>query len=112
MRDEDSSWAINAREHWKGKFVRFVNETAEFLRDSKRLAEAITFLQTALDAEDLAEGIYRQLMLYYEQLGRKAECIEVYNRCSKALTARLGVEPSPETRSIYEKLMAAGEESA
>ncbi len=108
MRDEESSWVINAREHWKSRFVRFVSETAEFLRKSKRLDEAITFLQAALDVEDLAEGIYRQLMLYYEELGRQAECIEVYNRCSKALSARLGVEPSPETRSIYEKLMVDG----
>ena len=109
MRDEESSWVINAREHWKSRFVRFVSETAEFLRKFKRLDEAITFLQAALDVEDLAEGIYRQLMLYYEELGRQAECIEVYNRCSKALTARLGVEPSPETRSIYEKLMVDGD---
>ena len=111
MGDEDSPWAINAREHWKGRFGRFVGEVAEFLRETKQLDEAIVFLQTALDAEDLAEGVYRQLMLYHQQLGRIAEGIEIYNRCRNTLLARLGVEPSPETRRIYEELMDGGNPS-
>ncbi|MCZ6797757.1 MAG: BTAD domain-containing putative transcriptional regulator [Gammaproteobacteria bacterium] len=109
MGDEDSAWAINARDHWKSRFVRFACETAESLKDSQQLDEAITFLQACLDAEDLAEGIYRQLMLYYQQLGRKAESIEIFNRCSNTLGTRLGVEPSAETKRIYEDLMAGGD---
>jgi DNA-binding SARP family transcriptional activator len=33
--------------------------------------------------------------------------VEVYSRCRKTLAARLAVEPSPETRAIYQKLLAA-----
>jgi LuxR family maltose regulon positive regulatory protein len=108
MSEDDSPWAINARERWRGKFVRFVAETAEYLREIECLDEAITFLQDALEVEDLGEGIYRQLMIYYQQLGRMAECVEVYNRCGNALMAKLGVEPSPETLRIYEKIVFAG----
>jgi DNA-binding SARP family transcriptional activator/ATP/maltotriose-dependent transcriptional regulator MalT len=108
MGDEDSAWAINARDQWKSRFVRFACEVAESLKHGQQQEEAITFLQACLDAEDLAEGIYRQLMLYYQQLGRKAEGIEIFTRCSNTLSARLGVEPSAETLRIYEDIMSGG----
>lgn len=107
--DEDSSWAINARDQWKSRFVRFACETAEALKTNGQLDEAITFLQASLDAEDQAEGIYRQLMLYYLERGRRAEGIDTYNRCLNMLSAGPGVKPSPETLKIHEELMAGGE---
>jgi len=106
MGDEDSAWALNARNQWKSQFVRFACETAEFLKNTDQPDKAITFLQASVDAEGLAEGIYRQLMLYYLELGRKAEGIEVFNRCRNKLGTELGVEPSPETQKIYQELVA------
>jgi len=108
LSDVDASWAINARDQWKSRFVRFAGETAESLKKNGQLDEAITFLQASLDAEDQAESIYRQLMLYYLELGRKAEGIDAFNRCSNMLRAGPGVEPSPETQRIHEDLMAGG----
>ena len=108
MGDEDSAWAIKARDQWKSRFVRFACETAESLKDAEQLDEAISFLQTSLDAEDQAEAIYRQLMLFYLQIGRKAEGIEIFKRCKNTLTAELGVDPSAETLRIRDDLMADG----
>ena len=108
MGDEDSAWAIKARDQWKSRFVRFACETAESLKDAEQLDEAISFLQTSLDAEDQAEAIYRQLMLFYLQIGRKAEGIEIFKRCKNALTTALGVDPSAETLRIRDDLMADG----
>ena len=93
--------------HWNSRFSRFASEIAAYLNNRQQLEQAIAFLQTTLNAEYLAEGIYRQLMLFYQHLGRKAEGIEIYNRCRNTLSARLGTEPSPETNRIYEELMAA-----
>ena len=107
MADEDQPWATAAREVWQGKFVRFAAGVARFLIDADRKAEAIAFLESGLDADELAEGLYRQLMLCYQQLDRRAEALEVFNRCRTTLSARLHVEPSPETHQIYEQLTAA-----
>jgi ATP/maltotriose-dependent transcriptional regulator MalT/DNA-binding SARP family transcriptional activator len=105
--NEDSPWTITAREQWKHRFVRFVNEITAYLQESQRSDEALAFLHSALDADELAEGVYRQLMLFYQQLERKAEAIEVYNRCRKALAANLDVDPSPETQELYQALLAS-----
>lgn len=103
--DEAESWTIAAREHWKNKFIRFVGEITEYLKGKNRMEDAVGFLHRALEADELAEGLYRQLMICYEELDRKAEALEVYNRCRKTLVARLDVEPAPETIRIYENLM-------
>ena len=68
---------------------------------------AIGQYERALEADDLAESLYRGLMQCHAALGRRAEAVEVYSRCRKALAARLGVEPGPETRAIYESLVGA-----
>jgi DNA-binding SARP family transcriptional activator len=43
-------------------------------------------------------------MLCHVEQGRKAEAIEVYNRCRTTLEGRLGVTPSPETEKIYRQI--------
>ena len=63
--------------------------------------EAIDLLELALEADDRSESLYRLLMLCHAEQGRKAEAIEVYNRCRTTLEGRLGVKPSPETEEIY-----------
>jgi len=104
--NEDAPWIITAREQWKHRFVRFVNQIAEYLRESRSTDDALAFLHSALEADKLAEGLYRQLMLFYQQLKRQAEAIEVYNRCRKVLAANLDVDPSSETQEIYRSLIA------
>ncbi|MFQ6022360.1 MAG: bacterial transcriptional activator domain-containing protein [Acidiferrobacterales bacterium] len=58
-----------------------------------------------LEADNVAEGLYRHLIIFCQQLGRQAEAIKTYNRCRKTLSAVLKVEPAPETKAIYERLL-------
>lgn len=108
MADEDPSWVLAARESWRSKFVRFSAGVARFLTDTGRKDEAIVFLERGLEADDVAEGLYRQLMLCYQQMDRRAEAVEVFNRCRTTLSSRLDLEPSPETCHIYEQVTVAG----
>jgi len=61
-----------------------------------------------LEADRLAGGLYRQLMLCCQALGRRAEALEVYRRRRTALASALGVEPSAETTAVYERLLSGG----
>ena len=60
-------------------------------------------LQVKID--EVAERIYRRLMVCFREIGRPADAIDAYNRCCKTLKSRLAVGPSKETRSIYDALM-------
>jgi DNA-binding SARP family transcriptional activator len=103
--EADAPWGLALRERLRSRFVRVVGEVGRYWREHAEPERAITLYERALEADDLSESFYRHLMLCYSELGRRAEAADVYSRCRKTLAARLGVEPSPETRAIYERLL-------
>ncbi len=74
-----------------------------FWEEAGQWDRALACYEKCLEADPVAEGFYRHLMVCYQRLERRAEAIEAFNRCRKALAA-LNVEPSAETRALYEKL--------
>jgi DNA-binding SARP family transcriptional activator len=52
------------------------------------------------------EGASRLLMRVLANLGERAQALREYERCSEALKAALDVEPSSETRALYQSLRA------
>lgn len=65
---------------------------------------AVDLLERALELDNVAEGLYRNLMECYVQLGRRAEVVETYNRCRKVLATSLNIASSPETTALYDEL--------
>ena len=105
--DEDTAWVVSPREQWRNKFLRIVNEVGNWLEKQGRVDEAVDLYFRGLEADELAEGLYRRLMLCFQQQERKAEAIEIYNRCCRTLASSLDIEPSRETRDIYDSLVHA-----
>ncbi len=58
----------------------------------------------ALELDNLAEGLYRRLMVSYRELGEMAEALKVYRRCRDMLSIVLGLSPSAETEAIRSSL--------
>lgn len=104
MQDDNEAWIIAARDKLKSRVARWMLEYTRYLLADSQAEAAIAILERGLEADAAAEGLYRQLMLCYRQLDRKAEAIEVFNRCRTALADQLDVEPSPETAAIYKEL--------
>lgn len=104
--DTDESWYISPRERLRNKFVRAMGDIGRYWQQAGQLDRAVDYFQRSLEADSLAEGFYRHLMLCYRQLGRQAEAIDIYQRCRKTFSAVLSVEPSPETTAIYQKLLS------
>jgi DNA-binding SARP family transcriptional activator len=50
------------------------------------------------------EGASRILMRALVDLGERAQALREYDRCRDALLAKLDVEPSPETRALYQAI--------
>jgi LuxR family transcriptional regulator, maltose regulon positive regulatory protein len=102
--DEDKPWAVSLRERLRNKFLRAVGALGESSERDGKLKNAVEYYQKGLDADDLAEELYRRLMLCYQKLGRKADAVKTYERCRRTLAAGLGVEPSEETERAYAAL--------
>ena len=106
--DADEAWQLERRKRMRGRFVRAMTGIGRCWQESGQGDWALECYEKCLEADPLAEGFYppSKLMLCYQRLERRAEAIETFNRCRKALSV-LTVEPSAETRVLYDKLIAA-----
>ena len=107
--DADEAWYVPPRERLRNRFARVMTDVAHYWETSGQWERSIDCCEKCLEADPLAESFYRRLMVCYRQLGRRAEAMEVYNRCRKVLDTALKVEPSPETKTLYEDLVKVGQ---
>ena len=61
-----------------------------------------------VQADTLREGSHRQLMEAYLAAGEKAQALRHYDKLRKLLRDELGVEPSPETQALRDRIAATG----
>ena len=76
----------------------------DLLESERDWPAAVDCYLHAIEVEPGAEGFYRRLMQTYDQLGRRAEALAVYQRCRQSLLSRLGVSPARETQALYRQL--------
>jgi DNA-binding SARP family transcriptional activator len=93
------------RHRLRSRFLRAARSVGHQLERSGELAAAQALYERALEADSLAEEIYRGLMLCLEAQDRRAEALEVYRRCRHNLSVILGISPSAQTEAIYRCLL-------
>ncbi|MGE5794696.1 MAG: BTAD domain-containing putative transcriptional regulator [Bacteroidota bacterium] len=110
--DEDQPWLMGMRDRLRAKFVRAVLALGRALEAEARWADAIALYARALELDNLAEDLYRSLMVCYRELGRPSEALQAYRRCKELLSVVLGLAPSPETEAVRQSLDAASPPAA
>ena len=70
-----------------------------------RAAELLPELTALVAGAPLRERSRARLMLALHRCGRHAEALDVYEAGRRLLRSELGVDPSPELRSLYEELL-------
>jgi len=101
----DKAWAVSHREKLRSKFLRLTGLLGAYFWERDECEQAVICYQKGLEINDLAEDLYRRLMNSYKYLGRPSEAIAVYKRCKEILFANLSIEPSYETKAIYESIL-------
>ena len=105
--EPEHGWALQMRDRLRQRFVRAVADLARHWREAGDAERAIDLLEQALERDYSNESSYRNLMECYATVGRHADAADTYSRCRRMLKANLGVDPSPETTALYEKLVHA-----
>ena len=101
----DNPIYVSRRERLRNRFLRCIGEIGRQLEASDAWEDAVVLYQRGIESDQLAEGLYRRLMVCYRELGRHAEAVEVFDACKRTIRAELEVDPSPETTAIYENLL-------
>ena len=98
--ETQDAWAVACRDRLKAKFLRAVVTLATRFEQDRRWEQASTLYLRALELDNLAEQIYRRLMVCYRELGETAEALRVYRRCRDLLAVVLSIQPSAATETI------------
>ncbi len=93
-------WAIRERDRLKARLMRLVLDEAAHREAERDWPGARRLYEAALERDNLAEAVYRRLMVCQRELGDRAGALVTYRRCRDLLSIVLGRTPSPETEAI------------
>jgi ATP/maltotriose-dependent transcriptional regulator MalT len=97
---------IACREQVRAKLLRALARVARWWEDAGKPEVAADCYSRLLDADELCEAGYRNLMALHQRRGDSAEAIATYERLRSLLSARAKAMPSAETQAIYAGLVA------
>lgn len=100
-------WAAERRTAWQGQMRRALDTLSGRLLEAHAYETAVDALLPWLQIAPWQETAHRRLMLAYGRLGRYDAALRQYEQCRRALAEELGVEPAPETLTLYQRLLAA-----
>lgn len=97
-------WVVWQRERQQTLFERKMEQLLDKLTAVHRWNDLLEWGERWLAFGQSPEAAYRALMIAHAGRGDLARTAAVYRRCVKALAKELGVEPSPQTRALFERL--------
>jgi DNA-binding SARP family transcriptional activator len=103
---------IACREQLRARLLRFLARIARGWEEAGATGAAAECYLRFIEADEVYEPLYRQLMLCLQRGGVPLEAVAAYERLRTLLSARLKSMPSPETQSLYASLKSAGPSAA
>jgi two-component SAPR family response regulator len=101
IREDVTSWSVSMRERLRHKFIHHLVEIGRFWESHGDWEQAIKCYRKGIDVDDLVEVFYQRLMNCYLETHRLSEGMLIYRRCRQTLSIIFGLQPEPETESLY-----------
>ena len=100
-------WALPLRDRLQARFIRSVLAEGQAHENARDFAAARALYERALEQDNLAEPLYRRLMICQREMGDAAGALTTYRRCRELLSIVLGRKPAAETEALRASLDAA-----
>lgn len=101
-------WVISEREHLNSIFEHQMARLLALLEKEKRWLDILDWGERWIKLGQKPEPAYRALMMAHAAKGDMSKVAATYERCVKSLK-EFGIEPSEQTRALYQKLKAGKE---
>lgn len=105
----EDEWIVPEREHLRQKLLRALESLTCLSEAEGDYRAAIRFAQRLLELQPLHETSYAALMRSHHKNGDRANALQVYHRCMTVLREELGIDPSANTRKLYEQMLLEDE---
>ena len=105
VEDLYEDWTMVERERLSNAYVDILDRLAVHYMEVGQHQESIRICYRVLEKYRCHEDSYRLLMQCYANLGLRARALHQFRMCEQILGQEYGTSPSPETRSLYLKLL-------
>ena len=108
IEDLYEDWTMLERERLANAYMDVLDRLAIHYMEVGQHQESIHACYRVLQKDRCHEDSYRLLMECYARLGLRARALHQYRMCEQILGRDYGTSPSPETRSLYVRLLKDG----
>jgi DNA-binding SARP family transcriptional activator len=98
------NWVIPERENLREIYLEILDKLSRLYSLDGKPEIAIDLAELILEKDNCRENVHRRIMQCYYRLGKRDKALKQYHKCAKILKSELEVEPTNETRRLYEKL--------
>lgn len=98
------TWVVVERERFQQLALALLAHLAASAGQQGDFEKAAAFTRRILALEPWREEAHRQLMTVLAQSGQRGAALSQFEACKKQLDEELGVEPSAETKALYDSI--------
>ena len=98
-------WVVLERERLHAIFEQIMARLIECLVEEQHWKETLEWSERWIALGQTPEPAYRALMIAHSAMGDKSKVASAYQRCVESFRKDLGVEPSEQTRTLFERLI-------
>jgi predicted ATPase/DNA-binding SARP family transcriptional activator/Tfp pilus assembly protein PilF len=100
-----NEWAFAEAEELRRKLADALTTLSEDHCVLSQADKAVTYARRLVALDPLNEAAHRQLMEVYWQAGQHSAALKQYQACEQILRKELNLDPQPETRALYKKIL-------
>jgi DNA-binding SARP family transcriptional activator len=100
-----AEWLAPERERLRQEIIVALRRLTELLEQRRDLVEGLRWARRLTELDPLDEIAYRAEMRLCAAASDRAAALHAFHRCAQRLDRELGVEPAPETRDLYRRLV-------
>ena len=101
-----ADWSFLQREQLSRTYLAMCGALTEHYLKTSYYEEAAKWATAILKENRCDEAAHRQLIQIHAAQGRRSEALQQYQRCERVLREELGVQPLPETQTLFQALLA------
>jgi len=100
-------WILARREHYRQGAIQALTRLTEICLLQKDYKPGIEHALQLVAIDSLLEEGHRQLMHFYWLDGQRSAALRQFESCRALLESELGIEPSAQTRELFDQIRAA-----
>lgn len=102
-------WVLRERERLRLLHLRCLRQLMYAFRSQGAYHESLACAQQILDCDPLREGIHREVMRLYCDMGERVLALRQYQHCREILADELGIVPMEETQALHHRIAVNGQ---